>query len=434
MSIDILIRCQPHDHQITGDISWVTHEFCCTGGIHIWKKQMQCAERVTPFIIYFLYTFNDNATLHAELTSLLDKAHQGLESNFMLPEELDQMEIPDLNICWGIPKLPGHPGAQFCDYSKEMQEAQRAHLIECNVQVIPFQRLLINYIKDQKLATPIWGGHAHITETVDWDSPKSNVSQFVRMSQEHMCYNMSVVSDEVCDITDLDARAEVLCPESGIVLGHLSLQETLMKYLKLHDGNPMVVELHQRGPQGPVDMVIPNSSEAEACFEMFNKQPAGYLYHVLPLFGATRLFVKTILRQSMDAGLATEAPLYTYNEEIKILTTPRDAQQKSILSDICLLPFFKDIHAIKQAADANKKERKKEHTAPKMCFQIGIACSVQTLHGANDGKYCKVTKLGIKLGTGTQASADKLNAKQPVIKIASTHGQHINVLKLFAYV
>jgi hypothetical protein len=89
-----------------------------------------------------------------------------------------------------------------------------------------------------------------------------------------MCYNMSVTSIEVRDITDLDAMAKVLCPESRKVLGHLSLHETLMKYLKLHDGNPIVAKLHQCGPQGPVDMVTPNNSEAEACFELFNKQPA----------------------------------------------------------------------------------------------------------------------------------------------------------------
>jgi hypothetical protein len=114
---------------------------------------------VTLFIIYYLYTFNDNATLHAELTSLLDKAHQELESNFMLPEDFKHLEIPEINIRQGIPKLPGQPGAQFCNYSREMQEAQRAHLIECNVQAIPFLRLLVNNTKDQKLAAPIWGGH-----------------------------------------------------------------------------------------------------------------------------------------------------------------------------------------------------------------------------------------------------------------------------------
>jgi hypothetical protein len=121
----------------------------------------------------------------------------------------------------------------------------------------------------------------------------------------------------------------------------------------------------------------------------------------------------------MNAGLATVAPLCTYNEETRILTTPRDAQQESILSDVCSLPFFEDIHAIKQVADADKKGRKKEHTAPKMCFQIGSARSVQTVHGVNDGKYSKVTKPGIELGTRTQASAANLNTKKPVIEIAS---------------
>jgi hypothetical protein len=48
-----------------------------------------------------------------------------------------------------------------------MQEARQAHLIECDVQAIPFLRLLINHIKEHKLTTPIWGGHAHLTKTVD---------------------------------------------------------------------------------------------------------------------------------------------------------------------------------------------------------------------------------------------------------------------------
>ncbi len=148
-------------------VSRVTHEFCCVGGFYFCKKQLQCVETVTPFIIYYLYTFNDSATLHAELISLLDKAHQGFESNFMLHEEFDYMKIPEINIRQGVPKLTGQPGAQFRDYSREMQETQRAHLIECNVQAIPSLRLLINYIKDQKLATPIRGGYAHITKKVD---------------------------------------------------------------------------------------------------------------------------------------------------------------------------------------------------------------------------------------------------------------------------
>ena len=194
-----------------------------------------------------------------------------------------------------------------------------------------------------------------------------------------------------------------------------------MKYLRQKDGTPLVAELHQCGPQGPVDMVIPNSGKAEARFEMFNKQPAGYLYHVLPTFGATETFTKSLLQRSMDAGLAIEAPKCAYNAVTQILTTPRDAQQESVLSDVRSLPFFQDIDAIKWAASGGKKG-KKEHTAPEMCFQLGSACSVQTVHGANDGKYTKVAKPGIELGLGNKASAaNNLNAKQPAIEIDSTN-------------
>ncbi len=99
---------------------------------------------------------------------------------------------------------------------------QRAHLIECDAKAIPFLRLLINHIKKCKLTTPIWGWHMHITKTVDWDSPKGNVSWFVWMSQDHMCYNMNVGSAEVQGITDLDALADVLCPLAGKVANMLA--------------------------------------------------------------------------------------------------------------------------------------------------------------------------------------------------------------------
>jgi hypothetical protein len=232
---------------------------------------------------------------------------------------------------------------------------------------------------------------------------------------------MSVVSAEVQGITDLDASAEVICPQSGETLGSLSLRETLMKYLKQKDGTPLVTELHQHGPQGLVDMVIPNSGKAEARFEMFNKQPVGYLYHVLPTFGATETFTKSLLRRSMDVGLATKAPKCEYNAAMQILMTPRDAQQESMLSDVRSLPFFQDIEAIKRAAGGGKKG-KKEHTASEMCFQLGSARSVQTVHGDKAGNYTKVAKPGFDLGLGNKASAaNNWNAVQLAIKTDSTN-------------
>ncbi len=254
---------------------------------------------------------------------------------------------------------------------------------------------------------------------MDWDSPKGDVSRFVRMSQDHTNYNMSLISVQVKGITDLEASADVMCPESGNVIGRLSLQQTLLKYLKLLDGNPMCAELHQRGLQGLVDMVIPNTLLAECSFEMFNKQPAGYLYHLLPKFGASKLFIKSLLRRLMEAGLTTEAPLCTYDFNTHILTTPCDEAQDGVLSDVRSLPFFQDVLTEKLAADASKRN-KKAYTAPEMCFQLGSGRSVETVHGANEGKHNNVPASGVDLCPGTTSAANPSKADQPVVEIASS--------------
>ena len=94
----------------------VTHEFCHTGGFYFQKKLLQCVKTVTPFIIYYLYTFNDIATLWADLSSLLEEAHQGMQDNLTLPEEFKHAKTPETNIRQGVPKLPGQPGNHFCNY------------------------------------------------------------------------------------------------------------------------------------------------------------------------------------------------------------------------------------------------------------------------------------------------------------------------------
>jgi hypothetical protein len=104
-----------------------------------------------------------------------------------------------------------------------------------------------------------------------------------------------------------------------------------MKYLKLHDSSPLCAEIHQQGLLGQVDMVIPNASKAEARFEMFNKQPAGYLHHVLPSFGALLTFIQDLFHRSMDPAVAMEAPLCTWDNKTGILRTPQDTQTDGLV-------------------------------------------------------------------------------------------------------
>jgi hypothetical protein len=58
-----------------------------------------------------------------------------------------------------------------------------------------------------------------------------------------------------------------------------------------------------------------------------------------------------------------------------------------------------------------------------MCFKLGSNCSVQTIHGANNGNCTKTTKPGAVPGVGTQTSAAApATANQPVIELDNTDG------------
>jgi len=91
-----------------------------------------------------------------------------------------------------------------------------------------------------------------------------------------------------------------------------------------------------------------------------------------------------------------------------------------VFTDVRSLPLFHNVLAEKLAADVNKRA-KKAYTAPEMCFQLGGACSIQTVHGTNDGKYNNEPEPGVVVHPGSSASAaNQSNANQPVIEIASS--------------
>ena len=148
---------------------------------------------------------------------------------------------------------------------------------------------------------------------------------------------MSVISVEVQGITDIGRIAAIYCATLGKKLGKLLLRQTLMQYLKLHEGTPLCAEIHQQGLLGQVDMVIPNTVDTEARFEMFNKQPARYLYHVLPTFGASPTFIQEILRWSMYLAIVLEVPQCTWDSKTGILQPPRIIKLKDFF--LMYVPF-----------------------------------------------------------------------------------------------
>jgi hypothetical protein len=94
-------------------ISRVAHKFGRAGGFYFRKKQLQCKETMTPFIIFFLYTFNDITTLRGKLSSLLEEALQGMKDDFALPDEFGHAPLPDSTFVTASQNSQDNPEAVF---------------------------------------------------------------------------------------------------------------------------------------------------------------------------------------------------------------------------------------------------------------------------------------------------------------------------------
>ena len=122
-----------------------------TGEFFFCKKVLQCQETVTNWIIFYIYTFSNIAPICSKLTRIIKQAHSKMSEADSLPEEFENLLVPQMNICWGITKLIGQITQDFNNYTHEMQEACLAHLTESDITAISFLEILLDYIKSNKL-------------------------------------------------------------------------------------------------------------------------------------------------------------------------------------------------------------------------------------------------------------------------------------------
>ena len=63
----------------------------------------------------------------------------------------------------------------------------------------------------------------------------------------------------------------------------------------MEDGHSLIAKAHQRGYMGSVNIVIPNTPEAETMVAMVNKQLPAYLAFYLEDQGLDKGFIRKIL-------------------------------------------------------------------------------------------------------------------------------------------
>ena len=72
----------------------------------------------------------------------------------------------------------------------------------------------------------------------------------------------------------------------------------LYKYVKIDYGHLLIAEAHQRGHMRSVDIVIPNTLEAETMVVMMKKQIPAYMALYLDDLGMDKDFIRKLLTRA----------------------------------------------------------------------------------------------------------------------------------------
>ena len=105
--------------------------------------------------------------------------------------------------------------------------------------------------------------------------------------------------EELVGIIDSDATETVQSVSDPIKsVATMILRHVLYKYVKMDDGHSLISESNQRGHMGSVDIVIPNTPEAETMVAMMNKQLPAYLTFYLNNIGMDKYFIRKLLTRA----------------------------------------------------------------------------------------------------------------------------------------
>ena len=104
------------------------------------------------------------------------------------------------------------------------------------------------------------------------------IKRLIDVSQKHTEFHSSLTAEELVGIIYFDVTETVYSVSDPTkAVATMNLCHVLLKYVNMDDGHSLIAEAHKRGHMGSVDIVIPDTPEAETMVAMMNKQLPAYL-------------------------------------------------------------------------------------------------------------------------------------------------------------
>ncbi len=138
-------------------INWVSFKFTCLGGTKIYKKQMQATETETPMMLLFVSNRIDNSSITSDMKQLLELAYDDIKTEYMMPEEYKNRDIPAISLKLKVPCLPEKKKHENKAYNHFHEQGKKAFYFEVAKSNIPFFKFLSNHAHWMKLDTKYFG-------------------------------------------------------------------------------------------------------------------------------------------------------------------------------------------------------------------------------------------------------------------------------------
>ena len=206
----------------------------------------------------------------------------------------------------------------------------------------------------------------------------------MREANHHINFHSSMISDALGSIYNLEAEGSIKHVHTGEVIKKMSLRETLYTFFQLKDGHSLFAEIHSRA-SGGVDVVIPNTPEAEVMVGHTNKNLACFFREYLKYKQVDEDFIDEVMGRGICAATIHESMTCTWDPETWEVTTKKEWERDEDYKTIEQAAWYKDL--FKQ--DEGKKKSKTDYAAPEALYNLHSERSVKTLHERNEGNYAE---------------------------------------------
>lgn len=366
-------------------VARVAVDWSILGGMRIGVKELCYFDTCTPVAIYFLWN-------EGHVPMLLNELRTILESVTTLELGGASIPLPPLALRKQIPRIPGQVTADFNNLSMQAQMARRAWHIEVETKHASVLIELVRKVKQTDAINELWGRQVHFSEVADINTPSGEIKRYIKFAQRHVNFHCSMICEDISGITHLDASAPIIDPVTQATVGHLTLRQVLLKYLKMSDGSTLIAEIHQRGSMGTVEVIVPNTAEAESMVLMMNRQfPAFCLHYLMSTQEMDEAFIRSLLKEACCPTLFANINLCTWDDEANTITTPEQAAEEQRLAAIEKAPWYKDEFG-KHMVD-KMKQIKRNYTDPEALYDLDGERSVKTLNARNDPRTAVATEV-----------------------------------------